>query len=172
MLNVKKIKVNKKLSDEIENFLLDPLFDWYHNDSTSNEYAKSDTFQFTHQFYFEERQQSGAMPLAIKLFNELKIGNKKFHRIKANFTTNNNKSKGTQHPHRDFPKGEKGYKTFLYYVNNSDGDTIFYDDKKKEVKRFKPTKGLGLLFDSTILHAGNNPVKSDKRLVINFIFYE
>ena len=171
MLNVKKIRVNKKLADEIENFLLDSLFDWYHNDSTSYEYATNDTFQFTHQFFLEDVQQSRAMPMAIKLFEALKINAKKFHRIKANFTTNNNTIKGSQYIHRDLPK-QKGVKTLLYYVNDSDGDTIFYDDNKKEVKRFKPEKGLGLLFDATILHAGSNPVKSDKRLVINYIFYE
>ena len=42
----------------------------------------------------------------------------------------------------------------------------------KEIKRFKPKKGTGLVFKSNILHAGSNPVNYDKRIVINFNFYE
>ena len=73
------------------------------------------------------------------------------------------------HPHSDLKTDEW---TAIYYVNESDGDTIFYDDNKKEIKRFKPKKGTGLVFKSYTLHAGSNPVKYDKRIVINFIFYE
>ena len=62
--------------------------------------------------------------------------------------------------------------TFLYYVNDSDGDTIFFNKNKKEIKRVKPKKGTGVLFKSNTLHAGSNPINSDKRMVINYIFYE
>ena len=33
-------------------------------------------------------------------------------------------------------------------------------------------EGTGLIFKSNILHAGSNPVNYDKRIVINFNFYE
>ena len=174
MLNVKKIKVKKKIQDKIENLLLNDHFDWYYNSSTDYDPLDKDipdTFQFTHTFLNNERKQkSGYFSYVLELFNELKLGIKKFDRIKANFTTNNNKLKGHQYIHYDYPK--KGRKSFLYYVNDSDGDTIFFDNKKNEIERVKPKRGLGLLFDSNIYHAGCNPVNSDKKIVINFIYYE
>ena len=175
MLNVKKIKVKKKIQDKIENLLLNDYFDWYYNPSTSYDALHKnmpDTFQFTHTFINDEtKKQSGALPYVLELFNEFKLGKyKKFDRIKANFTTNNIKMKGHQHIHYDYPR--KGMKSLLYYVNDSDGDTIFFDNKKNEIGRVKPKRGLGLLFDSNIYHAGCNPVNSDKRIVINFIYYD
>ena len=63
-----------------------------------------------------------------------------------------------------------GYKSLIYYVNDSDGDTIFFNDNLKEIKRVNPKKGKAVLFDSNILHCGSNPINTLNRVVINFIF--
>ena len=58
----------------------------------------------------------------------------------------------------------------IYYVHDTDGDTVFYDDEcKKITKKVKPKKGRVVIFDSLIFHSYMRPVKSDKRVVINFI---
>jgi len=57
----------------------------------------------------------------------------------------------------------------LYYVNNSDGDTIFYDNNKKEIKRISPKKGRIVFFDGSIFHSANSSSKKH-RAVINFNF--
>ena len=67
-------------------------------------------------------------------------------------------------------KPSKGYMSLLYYVNDSDGDTIFFDKNIRMIKRVNPKKNRAILFDSNILHAGSNPIKSKKRIVINTIF--
>ena len=60
------------------------------------------------------------------------------------------------------------HQTIIYYVTDSDGDTLlFEDDKKTIVKRISPKKGRFLFFDGDIWHASTNPVKSMKRIVIN-----
>ena len=56
----------------------------------------------------------------------------------------------------------------LYYVNDSDGDTILYEDDKKTVlTRVSPKKNRLLLFSGDIPHCSSSPTKNLKRVVIN-----
>ena len=70
-------------------------------------------------------------------------------------------------PHID---GSYPHWVVLYYVNNSDGDTILYkNDKKTELKRITPKKGRIVFFDGSIWHSGSTP-QTTHRSVINFNF--
>ena len=79
-------------------------------------------------------------------------------------------------PHTDNP--DPNYKTFLYYVNNSDGDTYFFNNFSTDQpffdlelsKKFSPKKGKGILFPSNQYHASSNPNSNLRRLVINFVY--
>ena len=57
----------------------------------------------------------------------------------------------------------------LYYVNDSDGDTIFFNNEKKEIKRVSPKKGRVAFFDGNIFHSSSSPTKNT-RAVLNFDF--
>jgi len=79
--------------------------------------------------------------------------------------------------------------TMLYYVNDTDGDTIFstihesevehienefekfnYVNKKTQIReRVSPKQGRCVLFDGLIYHASSTPTKNE-RFVINFNF--
>jgi hypothetical protein len=87
-------------------------------------------------------------------------------------------------PHVDFNTGSP-YSTLVYYVDNSDGDTIIFDkifnpieeiynpvfaEPLSELLRVTPKKGVGLFFNGHRYHAGNFPVKYSSRIVINFDF--
>ena len=58
---------------------------------------------------------------------------------------------------------------FLYYVNDSEGDTVFYNDSGDEIKRVSPKKGRVAFFNGEIYHSATKP-KSQSRAVININF--
>ena len=70
-------------------------------------------------------------------------------------------------PHPDFHN--KDYITILYYVNDSDGDTYFFEGQEC-VNRVAPVKGTAAMYPSCMMHAGSTPVKSETRVVINMCF--
>lgn len=60
--------------------------------------------------------------------------------------------------------------TVLYYVNDSDGDTFFFDDDGNIIDRIKPKKGRIVAFDGKQLHASSSPSENIRVAVnINYI---
>ena len=57
----------------------------------------------------------------------------------------------------------------LYYITDSDGDTIFFNDNEEEIKRVSPKKGRIVFFDGTLKHCASIPSKSS-RIVLNTNF--
>ena len=82
-------------------------------------------------------------------------------------------------PHCDMfpPKGKSTYKSVVYYINESDGDTVFFDEladdyssmdssKKTLIQRISPKQGKAIMFDANRYHAGSFP-SLNIRLVLN-----
>lgn len=74
-------------------------------------------------------------------------------------------------PHTDRPEPHLG---LIYYVNDSDGDTIFFEDPTMEnqwkpniIERVSPKKGRIVLFDGSHLHAGGYP-SDTPRCIVNY----
>jgi hypothetical protein len=53
----------------------------------------------------------------------------------------------------------------IYYVNSTDGDTLFYEGDKI-VERVTPRRGRCAIFDGSIIHASSTPTLSP-RIIIN-----
>jgi hypothetical protein len=69
-------------------------------------------------------------------------------------------------PHTDRPEEHLG---LIYYVNDSDGDTIFFAGDK-ELQRVSPKKGRIVIFDGNTLHAGGFPT-DNPRCIVNYNLY-
>ena len=54
----------------------------------------------------------------------------------------------------------------LYYVNDADGDTFFFNKSREIVDRVTPKKGRAVVFDGLTLHASSMPSK-DYRISLN-----
>ena len=77
---------------------------------------------------------------------------------------------GSHYPHTDLDIPNK---TLLYYLDESDGNTIFYEQKKDklEVSLTNPhTQNQAVLFDGLTLHSSSSPVEYSKRTTININF--
>ena len=57
----------------------------------------------------------------------------------------------------------------LYYLNDSDGDTFFFDNYEdlNIIERITPKAGRMVMFDNGIHHSSSPPQKSNARFVIN-----
>ena len=184
----------KEYVNNIEKLFLKPEINnsseiaWFYNDYTAskdkdyidrikNNKHFFDSFQFTHIFYNMGEKNSSHFDKIVKILEDTKVNWKSIERAKANLTTPlpNSKPGDITVPHQDVRPNDNYYKnkkfiSIIYYVHDTDGDTVFYDNEcKKIIKKVSPKKGRAVIFDSLIFHSYKRPVKSDKRVVINFI---
>lgn len=85
-------------------------------------------------------------------------------------------AKGKWHmPHVD---SNEEHQVFLYYVNDADGDTFFFNEKYPMLKdngltlnkQVAPKAGKGVIFDGFVYHASSSPVESEYRCILNVDF--
>lgn len=62
----------------------------------------------------------------------------------------------------------KEFNSAIFYLNDADGDTVFFDKNKKETFRCSPKKGRVVFFSSHMLHRATPPIQNERR-VINFV---
>ena len=184
-INVVDNIVSEKLQDEIEEVYVSSFFPWnYFEHSVGvGEYKMTDntydTSFFSHTHYKNGRDITNYIPDVKNiphLFAEKnKINIRNINRIRANLTRNFTDYKECNHSaiHRDWnhifsSDSPLMFCSLLYYVNDSDGDTKFFDENYNQIESVTPKKGRAVFFNSNILHAGSNPIKNNIRIVINY----
>jgi len=95
--------------------------------------------------------------------NKNNIKYKCIYRASINLTFHIPREHGKIHEDHDFP-----HKQFLLYLNDSDGDTLLFNDKRKVYKRIKFEQYKGVVFDRC-LHTQEYPTKS-RRVVLVITF--
>ena len=187
---VKRIGIDKEYADVLAELMLGSDFDWYWNDHTINasyedvfiDSKTKDKPQFTHTIFKNNKPKSTYYHYFSEMIRHLEphIGKiKKVIRIKANLMLGDSSYPKDSYngPHAD--AYDNNTLTFLYYVNDSDGDTILFDEKMdgskhniiklNEVHRETPKGGTGIVFNSQQIHTSSTPILTKRRVVINYI---
>jgi len=178
--------LDKQDQEHIEKFMTGDEFPWffsqagYYNTTTfvteetkhliENNPNIKEYFVLSHTTFDERGTVSSFNEPCVKILESVVKEKYNLLRIKCNLSTKIESFKSHEHniPHTDFQIDN--CKTMLYYVNDSDGDTFFYNNSGTVIKKVSPKKGRAIVFDSNILHAGSHPSKSEKRLTINYNF--
>jgi hypothetical protein len=192
MIEIEKF-IPSSYADILEDIICkSPDFQWVYTASTNNQKETSimkrddssyESEQLVHAFYLENQRRSQFFDIVFPFFYFLedKTGVKMgaIERIKANMLLRNDMPDDKYNtPHIDIP--DAGYKSLLYYVKDSDGDTFIFNESYRDTgnakkaltvnKRVSPKKGKAILFDSNTWHASSNPRQNQNRIVLNLIF--
>jgi hypothetical protein len=179
--------IDKELQDEIENLLFDPQCSWYYNPFTvtkeeeqehadkhnlSKELLKNvvDTQMFVHSITKGTRiddEKTGLVCAEIlKQFQtRADFPIEIVYRIQSNLQIRDGHISEEQHNVIHVDNYDPHY-VIIYYVNDTDGDTLFFNESSI-IKRVSPKKGRILLFEGSNLHANQLPRKSLNRCVLN-----
>jgi hypothetical protein len=176
-------------SDTLETLICNnPEFSWTYCPSTNRRDAPDimnkdessyESEQLVHAFFLDGTQKSAFFDMIFPFFYFLEektgIGLSGIHRIKGNMLLRKDAAEGAYNtPHVDVPTA--GMKSMNYFVTDSDGDTVIFNEtfehKKPPTirKRVSPKKGRAVVFDSNTWHASSNPRVHPNRIVLNFIF--
>lgn len=188
--------------DQLNNLFLSNEFAWFYSAQTSKYVGDGkgagviltknvlESPQFVHTFYYAQDRKTSVYyelvnPLFVILQKELKL-DLKLVRIKANLLLQQpDYPDNCYHtPHIDWnPDGRDmsvtNHRSFVYYLNDSDGDTILFNETLQDspteltVKhRQTPKANTGIFFNSDNYHASVSPKNNKARLVINFVMTE
>jgi len=135
--------------------------------------------QFTHDCYDLDEHNTPSHseyfgvvhPLFYFIEKEFKLTITELIRIKFNIITSKHLKIEDLNTaiHRDVFKDD-GIYSFLYYINDSDGDTCFYSEDNEIIEKITPIKNSGVLFNSYIKHRATPPINTDARFVISAVF--
>jgi len=154
----------------------DSIFPWYYNASTAyrdNEGTEA-LYQFVHVAYKDGNMNTNHYYFSIVmriiekaeqlLGKQLEIYRAKFNLLPRQPHNEDDLEKAI---HTDID--EEGYVSIIYYIEDSDGDTVIYNKHQEEKYRFTPKENTGIIFKSNTWHRATPPTKNKARRVINII---
>lgn len=166
-------------ADELEREIgSEEKFPWYFNSKTiSKDFGHEQISGFTHGLYVNDKINSSAYNLVKEavdiIFKKIEIDTsskfqiKRIHRIQANLlipTLINDKQKSNLFHVDD---NRENYVSIIYYINDSDGDTVITEPNVTH--HIKPKKNKCIYFPSNILHRPGLPTKTKRRMVLNIV---
>lgn len=176
MIIQKENSVKKETIESIKDIIFSESFSYIlsnekqNNNFLNKKYKTDNTLQMVHLLYKKEtKYKSFYFDIFYNLFNEIVHNvikkDVELLRMKVNilFPKTNKKINVF---HTDY-LNEKNYYSMIYYINNSDGNTVIYN---KKLIKIKPKEGKTIFFDGNLFHASNNPIKNSLRAIININF--
>jgi hypothetical protein len=170
----------------IYSYLTDVNFDWHFMNDTTSELANSaldnsNTPGFGNLIYYHKHEENPHLgffqPLVDAIIEKSNMTLTKLLRVRAGFLLN---TKYIMHhapykhntPHRDY---EQEHYTAVYYVHESDGETVIFRETEEAEKYYPlhkslPQQGKMVLFNGLHYHASTCPKMFTKRLAITVNF--
>jgi hypothetical protein len=169
--------------------IFDDRFPWMISDNITTSkgiYTNNRSYGFFHTVVDDYNIEVGLpklRPIIRYLVNKVfaVTNTNKLLRARLDMVTYTGKNEYIHNPHTDF-KGELiKNKSIVYYINETDGDTILYKEKidknfsiydkipksLNENIRVSPKPNRILIFDGDIIHTGCSPIKYRKRIILN-----
>jgi hypothetical protein len=182
--------LTKKYYREILELLTGETFAWFYSSNVTgdeqnpeiNKYMMMGTPQlneygFSHSFFHEDLGDSVSpyssfmKPMLYQMMDTVDCDF--ILRARADMVTWSGEEDFLHPPHVDFLFPNTAC---LFYINETDGDTVFYNVKPddilnykdlKEHSRVSPKPNRLVSFDGDTLHTGSNPTKHKSRIIIN-----
>lgn len=149
-------------------------FPWYYQKQahTVHDPLSILSIGFSHVFVNNGEQTSDMLYVLEPLIDALesKLGALQLLRAQANLLLNHKTEYiGTIHTDgfNGFETGNSTWVSAVYYVNDSNGDTVFFDKDGFEWNRVSPEKNKIVMFRGKQPHAASLPTNYPTRLVIN-----
>ena len=178
--------LTKSYHKDILELMTSSDFDWYYNNNIASGSLVSSTnlneYGFAHTFWHKmtgQRNTPHSHFIKPLLYQIMDVANRDFIlRARADMVTWS-KEDYIHQSHVDF---EVSNIAAVFYVNETDGDTVFYNIKPEDVPKNKDYKNLKeydrvspkanrlVLFDGNLLHAGCSPTNHKTKILINSNF--
>ena len=140
-------------------------FRWAYQPYVNSDESEEEHFQFVHFFYDRDIPQSQWFPQIYDTFAP-RLQIRALKRCKSNLIPRSDKN----HLHGWHIDGSdrfaKGQKTGIYYVNTTNGKTLFKNGKEIEC-----VKNRMVIFPSELEHSSTSCTDEKVRIVINFNWY-
>ena len=170
--------LTKSYYQYILELLTSPNFGWnYISDITGGSQSlQFNNYGFAHKFIHEERGPISEYAEFMRplLYQILDITDCDYIlRARADMVTWSGKEDFIHPAHNDYSFPNTAA---VFYINETDGDTIFYNAKRtdvadyknlKEYDRVSPKANRLVIFDGDLLHTGCSPIKHKNRIIIN-----
>jgi hypothetical protein len=187
----------KSFHEDLTSVLSSFEFPWHYAEKTSrevNEYGDInianfkdkntlDCPQFVHMLFNDEPRLfsqyfESFKPIIYFVEEKTKIQPTNLYKIKANLMYSNPTFDSSKYnmPHWDWSCPKPSY-TLLYYFNDADGDTIFFNETARTINgslsvahRITPKANSAVIFNAEQYHASTPPNLTERRMVLNVIF--
>lgn len=196
--------ISPRYAEHLKQTVMDAKFPWYFNrditsplwfwqqnhlnDSTL-EVEESSFTGFMHILWGREGKESNFydifVPLLYSMEEKINMTIAELVQLRLGLFTLNKNRQPYHVPHVDYQDDGLKY-TAIYYLNDSDGDTYFFNEfLDPNIKRFingydpslftvaksvKPKQGKLVLFDGRRYHASSYPESTPERMVLNINF--
>jgi len=173
---VKKFLPNS-LADKVEDLLCSNRLPWQWSPGMTYDQELNNSnkdYQFVHSFISNNESTSIYSTFINTLADWFEHHSgyvvKKIHRIKANLLVKNEHSQFELDNLLHHDVNDNNYISMIYYVHDSDGDTLVFDNKINLINQISPKKNTAFWFRSKELHRPTPPVIYGARVIINCIF--